>query len=166
MLSNCLNTWESIRQESFAKDDTSPTSSSLICRCDQYIANMLPPLSPLRYRSSLPTVKSKSEDLRPANSLCQRLHGIPSVEDNMSIIHDIMKTFVRTRVSSTLWCRQQRFWQEDASWSLSGFFHNFSIPLLWPACSRGWNIWTIRWKRRENYKYFLRHLTKAVPACE
>ena len=102
MLSNCLNTWESIRQESFAKEDTSPTSSSLIRRCDQYIANMLPPLLLLSYRSSLPTVKSKSGDLRPAKSLCQCLHGVPSVEDNMSITHDIMKTFMRTRIFSTL----------------------------------------------------------------
>ena len=98
MLSNCLNTWESIRQVSFAKKDTSPTSSSLIRRCDQYITNVLPPLSLLRYRSSLPTVKSKSGDLKPANSLCQCLHGVHSVENNMNIIHDIMKTSMRKRV--------------------------------------------------------------------
>ena len=94
MLSNCLDTSESIRQVSFAKEDTSPTSSSLIRRCDQYITNVLPPLSLLRYRSSLPTVKSKSGDLRPAYSLCQRLHGVPSVENDMSIFHGIMKIVV------------------------------------------------------------------------
>ena len=36
----------------------------------------------------------KSGDLRPAYSLCQRLHGVPSVENDMSIFHGIMKIVV------------------------------------------------------------------------